>query len=227
MDRESTTGAVDPIELPPPPDPDPCADPVVSALLAEVVKNGYERTSVENVVQRAGISREEFDRRFGGLEDCTLDCLERLIAEFTFRVGTAFNGQSDWPSALRAAAYETADLLDRYPLITAFGMLDVLKMPGEMARVRREGSFIFCAQMIDRGRWAAPDPEAVPESASVFAIGAITQLLTHRLQEAAEIDFHAVVPEMMSRVVGIYLGAEAAEAEWAAERPRTAEPLPR
>lgn len=219
MNRESTVGAVAPIELPPPPEPDPGTDPIAMALMAEIIEKGYDGTSIAEVVGRAGVSRDEFDRRFEGLEHCALDSFERVIADYERRVGIAFNRQPDWASGLRAAAYATADWMEENPLMTSFGLVDVLKLPGEMVRVRREETFAFCARMIDRGRAVSPDPAGIPEAADVFAIGAITQLLTHRLQEEAEVDVRATIPEMLNRVVGIYLGAEAAEAEWTAEPP--------
>lgn len=225
MNRESTVGAVAPIELPPPPEPRPQDDPIAEAVIGEIVEKGYGETSVEAVLRRAGVSREDFDRRFESLEHCALDAFERWIADFEQRVGSAFNAQADWQSGLRAAAYATADWMEDNPLVVPFGMVEVLKMPGEMGGVRREETFAFCSRMIDRGRMAAPDPDAVPDSAATFAIGAITQLLTHRLQEGADVEPRSVIPEMMVRVVHIYLGAEAAEAEWTAEPPRVEQPL--
>jgi hypothetical protein len=135
------------------------------------------------------------------------------------QVGSAFNDQSEWPSALRAAAYATTDWLVDNPELASFGLVGVLALPDEMVRVRREESLEFCGQMIDRGREVAGDPDSIPDSAPTFAIGAITQLLTHRLQEEATVDPPALVPEMMFRIVSIYLGPEAAELEWTAERP--------
>ncbi|MFL5834793.1 MAG: TetR/AcrR family transcriptional regulator [Solirubrobacterales bacterium] len=214
-----TARAVAPIELPSPPEPRPQDDPITLAVIAEIVEKGYEGTTVEDVARRAGIPTEEFDNRFEGLEHCALDSFERNIANFERRVGIAFNSHSDWPSALRAAAYATADWMQENPLVVSFGMVDVLKLPGEMGRVRREETFAFCSRMIDRGRQVAPDPEAIPDAAPTFAIGAITQLLTHRLQEGAEVEPREVIPEMMSRVVSIYLGDEAGETEWTAEPP--------
>ena len=219
MNEDSTVRSVAPIELPPPPEPPPEDDPIAAAVVAEIVEKGYEATSVDDVVRRAGVSREEFDSRFASLEDCAVETFEQLSADFERRIGAAFNRQLDWPSALRAAAYETADWMEENPQVVSFGMVELLKMPGEMGRVRREETFSFCARMIDSGRTASENPQALPEAAPTFAIGAITQLLTHRLQEEAVISPTAVVPELMHRVIGIYLGPEAAEAEWSASRP--------
>lgn len=227
MNEKVSARAVAPIELPPAPDPPPRDDPVVCALIAEVVERGYDGATVAGVIRRAGVSREEFAQRYESLEDGALDAFERWIADFKLRVGTAFNLQADWPSALRAAAYATAEWMEENPPVVSFGMVEVLKLPGEMGRVRREETFAFCAEMIDRGRSAGPDPGAIPDAAPTFAIGAITQLLTHRLQEGAAIEPRGVIPEMMNRVVGIYLGAEAAELEWTAEPPPRPTPVVR
>lgn len=224
MNEELTIKAVRPIELPPPLDPPPDQDRLAIAVVAEIVERGYEQATLEGVLRRARASRSEFDRRFGSLDDCALDSFERFIADFERRVGGAFNAQAHWPSALRAAAYATSDWMAENPEVSVFGMVEVLKMPGELVKIRREETFDFCSRMIDRGREAAEDPGAIPDSAPTFAIGAITQLLTHRLQEEAEIDPPAVIPEMMARVVGIYLGDEAAEAEWTATRPPAEQP---
>jgi len=224
MNEELTARAVAPIELPPPPEPRPQEDPIAIAVIAEVVENGYEGLGIEEVIRRAGVSKGEFSSRFESLEHCALDSFERVIADYEQWVGTAFNGQMDWPSALRAAAYATTDWMEENPQMTSFGLVDVLKMPAEMVRVRREETFDFCARMIDRGREVAPDSAAIPDSAAVFAIGTISQLLTHRLQEEAVVDPPAVVPELMVRVVDIYLGPEVAELEWTAERPPRGQP---
>lgn len=83
MNKEVTARAVAPIELPPPPDPRPQDDPIACAVIAEIVEGGYEGTAVEDVVRRAGVSREEFERRFESLEHCALDSFERIIGTDT------------------------------------------------------------------------------------------------------------------------------------------------
>jgi hypothetical protein len=86
-------------------------------------------------------------------------------------------------------------------------------MKSEIARISREEVFFFCGALIDLGR---TEPGAdVPDdmSAAMFAIGAIVQLLTRRLQGDSPIEPHATVPEMLYTVVRTYLGEEAAREE--------------
>lgn len=207
------------MRLPPPPQPHLDPDPLAAAVIAEMAEEGYERATISGVIRRAGVSRDEFDRRFDTLDACALDTYERLIADFERRLGLAFNRQGEWPRALRAAAYECADWLMERPGVIAFGTAEVLKMRSELARVRREEAIAFCAELVDRGREVAPDPDSVPSAAPIIATGSIAQLLTHKVQEGARIDPRKAIREVMHRIVTVYLGAEAAEAEWTAPRP--------
>jgi AcrR family transcriptional regulator len=210
---------MEPVPLPPPPAFDPFADPLAEAVVDEVVERGYAAATVAGVVERAGIGREEFEGRFVDLEDAALRVYEAFIADFERRVGIAYNAEAGWQAGLRAAAYVTADWMATNPNLVRFGTVEVLEMRSEMARVRREEVFVYCARLIDGGRDEAPDPSAVPDSAPVVAIGSIMQLLTHRVQKGMEIDAHGMVPEMMYAAVRPYLGEERAREELTLPRP--------
>jgi AcrR family transcriptional regulator len=202
-----------PIELPAPPEPDPLSDPLSLAVMAEASERGYHHLTVHDVIARAGVSEAEFEERYPDLETCVLDTYERLITSTSRRIGIAFNRHSQWRDALRAAAYALADLAEENPDSVRFGMAEVLTMRSETARLKREGIFVFCAQLVERGRAAAPYPDAVPEGAAMFAAGSIIQLLTRRLQEGVEIDYHRSARESIYSVVRTYLGDAAAREE--------------
>lgn len=208
----------EPIELPSPPAPDPYRDPIALAVVAEVCERG-EWASEAGVIARAGVSASAFYDRFATLEDCVLDVYERFIAAYERRIGEAFNAQSDWRSSLRAAAYETAAWMEENPELVGFGIIGVLQMRSELVRVRREEAFIFCSRLIDLGR-SEPGSQADDDgSAATYAIGSITQLLTHRLQAGVAFSPHRIVPEMMYGIVRTYLGDAAAEEELILPRP--------
>jgi hypothetical protein len=207
------------ISMPPAPDPDPYRDPVALAVAAEVVECG-ELASVSGVMSREGVSPEDFDRRFMTLENCALDAFERFIAAFERRIAAAFNGQPDWRSSLRAAAYEAADFVEEDRVLAEFGVTGVLRIKSEMARVRREEILIFGADLIDLGRNEPGADVGDDKAAATFAVGAIVQLLIDRMKGGGPIEPHAMVPEIMHRVVKAYLGDEAADEELVLPPPR-------
>lgn len=202
-----------PIELPAMPDPDPFSDPISLAIVAEAFDWGYPNLEIDDVTRRAEITVAEFHSRYVDLDHCALDTFERLNADFQRRVGEAFNRESDWRRALRAAAYETASWFEEHPRAIRYGTTEVLRMRNEMVRVRREEVIAFGAEMIDRGREVAPDPSAVPDGASTVAIGSIVQFLTRRMQEGVEIRFPEAAGESLYGVVRTYLGEDAAREE--------------
>jgi AcrR family transcriptional regulator len=207
------------IDLPPWPEPNPLADPVVLAVAAEVCEGDRGAGGDDPVANRAGISLTEFHRRFANFDACLVDSFERIIAAYEHRIGSAFNAPADWRSGLRAAGYETVAWMEENPLLTEFGVVGVLGVKNEMVRVMREEVLLFCAGMIDLGRDEAPEPGSVPEPAAMIAIGSIFELLAHRLQAQADFDACQVVPEMMYGVVRTYLGDDAAEEELALPPP--------
>lgn len=95
-----------------------------------------------------------------------------------------------------------------------FGMLRALDV-GEMARLRREELFTWCAELIDAGREVAPDPGAVPRAASLIAVGAVVEMLSLHAAGELEAGLAETVPELMYGAVLPYLGEEAAREELA------------
>jgi AcrR family transcriptional regulator len=213
---------IQPLALPPGPRPNPHRDPLALALVAEVNARGPEAGDPDEIARRAGIPRSEFDRRYSGFDECLVDTYERFIASFERAVGSAFNAHGDWRTALRAAAYASADWMAASPELMEFGAVGVLRTTNEVARVRREEVARFCAGMVEQGRRAAADPEQIPEGASLLAIGAILNLLTQRIQEGDQIDLLAEVPELMYLVVRVYRGEREAREELSLPRPSPA-----
>jgi len=201
------------------PERDPFQDPIALAVVDIVAERGYRAATVAEIIERAGVSREEFDGRFADKEDCILRSFDAFAADWEWRVNNAYSGQPDWRSGLRAAAYEVADWMSANPNLVRFGMVDILEAENEMVRVRREQALSYGGKLIDRGREAAPDPATVPEAAAMMAVGSIVQLLTHRLQSGTDPDPVEMVQPMMYQAVRPYLGEEIAREELGMPRP--------
>jgi AcrR family transcriptional regulator len=194
------------------------AHPLAAALFSLMRERGYQATTVEALVERAGISREEFDRGFDGKADLTLRVFEAYVANFKDKAGTAFASAPTWPDNMRAAAYETARWIRDNPDGAWFGMVGALEA-GEMALVLREETFKWSARLIEAGRVVAPDPEAVPAAAPLMAMGAIVETLRRQQEGTLSEDVVEAVPKMMYAAVRPYLGEEAARRELAIAPP--------
>lgn len=186
--------------------------PLAGAVIEVVAERGYEGADVAEIVARAGVGRAEFERLFAGKADAVLAVFEAYIDNFRWRAGRAYESEESWPDNLRAAAHELIAWIEDHPAAYRFGMVEVLAA-GEMARLRREELFTWCAGLIDAGREVAPDPGAVAAAAPLAAIGAVVETLTFHAAGRVEEPLTELVPELMFCAVRPYLGEEAARAE--------------
>jgi AcrR family transcriptional regulator len=186
--------------------------PLAAAVIEVVAVRGYGAASVEEIVVRAGVPREEFELHFADKADAVIRVFESYIDDFKRRAERAYRSAPAWPDSLRAAAYEFVSWTEDHPNAYRFGMVRILEA-GEMARLRREELFMWCAGLVDAGREAAPDPDAVPVAAPMIAIGRVVEIATRHASGVFDADPTATVPELMYAVVRPYLGEAAARAE--------------
>jgi AcrR family transcriptional regulator len=178
---------------------------------------GFEATTIEEVTERAGVGREEFDQLFDSKEECAIAVFDQFMAGFVVEVRAAYERQAEWPDSLRAAAYAVADWMQAHPREARFGAVEMLWIGG-VAQAKREASFQMFVELIDGGRELAPDPASVPAYAAEGVIGSMAKMITDRLQDSA-VDPHEFVPDLMYLAVLSYLGEEAAKQELTLPRP--------
>jgi AcrR family transcriptional regulator len=166
---------------------------IMAAMLDLVDEQGYETTSLEQVLERAGARRTEFDDAFSSKEECALAILEEIATTTLRNAQRAYDGEAHWPDSLRAAAYAHAGWISENPKKVRFGMLEMLWASEE--------------------REPAADPNTVLPFSAETTIWSITQILAKRLREDGDLDPYTFVPELMYKAVLPHLGVEAAEKE--------------
>ncbi|HTR74162.1 MAG TPA: hypothetical protein VMH33_02750 [Solirubrobacterales bacterium] len=192
--------------------PDLLVHPLAAAVVEVIVERGYEEAEVEEIVARAGVDREEFDGLFADKPDAVLSILESHIEDLRRRIWRVYSVSPRWPENLRAAAREAVAWIEDHPRAYRFGMWRILEA-GEMARLRREELFEWCAGLVDEGRAVAADPDAVPAATPMIVIGAVAEALTRHAAGEFERPPAELVPELMYWAVRPYLGEEAARSE--------------
>jgi hypothetical protein len=188
------------------------AHPLAPAVMATVAERRYQAARTEEFFARAELDPTEFEGQFEGKADIVLRVFEAYIEDFEAKAAAAYANSSVWPDNLRMVGYEAVRWINRHPDATWFGMIGAQEAD-EMARVRREGIFRWCAQLVDDGRAVALDPDAVPRGAPLIAIGSIVEILTRYAQGTFIANPVELVPELMYGVVRPYLGEEAARRE--------------
>jgi len=186
---------------------------IVEALIEIAAERGYAETTIELILDRAGLDRPAFDRHFRGKYDCFLTAWQEINEGCMREMLEAFNSQEEWPDRLRAVACEIVDNLRHDPNRASFAV-EVLSA-GDAARARRDMTMRVIASLIDAGRNEMDDPESVPHTtAEALAGSAYGQVYAKVVRGAAD-ELPALVPQLMSAAVMPYLGVEAGLAELA------------
>jgi AcrR family transcriptional regulator len=181
---------------------------IVEATIEIAAERGYGETTIEEIVDRAGLDRPAFDRHFRGKYDCFLSAWQDVNEKCLATMVKAYESAEAWPDRLRAVAEQIVSGLLDDPRRASFGV-EVLAA-GDAARARRDMTMRVIAGLIDSGRLLMDDPEAVPHTTAEALAGSAYGQIYSRVVRGDVDQLPALVPQLMSAAVMPYLGLEAA-----------------
>jgi AcrR family transcriptional regulator len=76
---------------------------MAEALIALCFENGYRQTTLEMLLERAGVERAAFERHFADMEDCFCKVYEDMQEELMRRVVAAIEREPTWRDRLRTS----------------------------------------------------------------------------------------------------------------------------
>jgi AcrR family transcriptional regulator len=124
---------------------------ILAAMLAVVGEQGYERASVQAVLERAGLYRQAFYDEFASKEDCFGCAYEEVAATVEAEVREAAAAAQGWEAQLRAGLGRLLELLDGDPVLGRALLVEVHPAGGR-ALARRRLAMERAATFLDRGR---------------------------------------------------------------------------
>jgi AcrR family transcriptional regulator len=186
---------------------------IVEALIEIAAERGYAETTIELIVERAGVDRPAFDRHFRSKYDCFISAWQDINESCMREMLVAYNSQESWPDRLRAVACEIVEGLRSDPGRASFAV-EVLAA-GDAARARRDMTMRVIASLIDAGRNEMDDPESVPHTTAEALAGSAYGQIYARVVRGDADDLPGLVPQLMSAAVMPYMGIEAGLAELA------------
>ena len=84
---------------------------IVEALIEIAAERGYAETTIELILDRAGLDRPAFDRHFRGEYDGFLSAWQEMNEECMAALTRAYDSEQYWPDRLRAVAVEVVGSL--------------------------------------------------------------------------------------------------------------------
>lgn len=189
---------------------------LLAAMLRATAQLGYREVSVQDVLERAGVSRPTFYEHFENKEDCFLAAFDSAAARLRERLETAGEDGEDWRQRLRAALEELLRFATEEP-DAAMSLIVDGRAACPPALTRRDELLDHFASCLDSQVRAEPTTGPAPSAiAAAGIVGGIEALLYSRLNRGETGDIESLLPSLMYFAVLPYEGHEAASEELAA-----------
>lgn len=178
---------------------------ILDALIATVSYRGYDRTTVERVLQTADVPAAVFAEHFQHKEDCFLQALDAMIERLQSSVLAQFDSQASWPERVRLGLTALLATLASDPEAARVGMVECLSA-GPAAGERYRATLSAFVPLLEEGRRHAAFPEHLPPQTSEAVVGGIASILHRRVLEERTHELPALLGDLVYFVLVPYLG---------------------
>ena len=153
---------------------------LIAAMAAGCAEQGYARTSVEDIVLRAGVTPEIFERNFVSKSECGVAALKQILPAITKVASTGIPPESSDRSTLRAVK-SLLELLAAEPSLASLLAVDARQaMPPDAYDLYVSCTRILAA-MLDGLRAYAGAETPAPSTAARGAIGGAEAIVRREL----------------------------------------------
>jgi AcrR family transcriptional regulator len=193
---------------------------LIAAMLRAASELGYREVNVQDVIERAGVSRPTFYEHFANKEACFLAAFDATAARLRDRVGAAADkGEDNLRDRLRFGLETLLHFTATEP--EAARTLIVEARAASVDAVMRRDDLLdhFAACIDDQVREHLPGAAAHSPITAAGIVGGVEALLYARLNKGEVDDLDSLLPSMMYFLVLPFEGHEAASEELAVAAP--------
>jgi AcrR family transcriptional regulator len=152
---------------------------ILDAMIVTASYRGYDRTTIERVLQTAGVSAALFDEHFPNKEDCFLQALDALLDRTESRVLEAVQRTAPWPERVRSGLAALTSALAEDPDGARVVLVECLSA-GPAACERHYALLRVFPQLLEEGRFHCANPDHLPPCISEALVGGIGSILHNR-----------------------------------------------
>jgi AcrR family transcriptional regulator len=183
-------------------------------LLAAVIKvtatNGYESTTVGDILGEAGVGRESFYELFDDKLDCMLSAHKLLMDDLEGRVRDAYLDDYAWTERMRRALAATLDWFAADPDAARFTLVE-LSTVGPAFRPIFQAEFARAVALLEEGMGDdAPKPELA--QANALAVGTILARIYEEIVLGRAAHLPRLLPDLTYELLVPFVGEERARA---------------
>jgi AcrR family transcriptional regulator len=181
------------------------------AMLNAAAELGYLETNVQDVIDRAGVSRPTFYEHFSNKEDCFLAAFDTSAERLRKKIDDAARkGGSSWRDRVRFGLEALLAFAAREPDTARTLVVEARAASATAVRRRVELLDHFASCLDSQARELLPGRASHTEMTASGIIGGVESLLYSRLCKQEYGQLEALLPSLMYFVVLPYEGHEAA-----------------
>jgi AcrR family transcriptional regulator len=187
----------------------PARERLLEAILIVSGERGYEKITVQDVIEAGRASRATFYKHFEDKDDCFAQAYHDA-AEWIYRRLTGIaKRQPTWREGLRAGLAELLEFCASQPNL-ARALLVEVHAAGGVALTEHELLMERLSRAIDGARREIPSRQAPPPVTASFMVGAIETLVRAKLMSDEPETAPEMLPGLLHFVVMQFFGEDAA-----------------
>lgn len=184
---------------------------LLAAVVRATVANGYESTTVADVLGEAGVGRETFYQLFDAKLDCMLAAHKVLADDLEERVRPTYLEEGPWPERVRRSLTVILDWFAADPEAARFFLVE-LSTVGPAFRATFKDEYARFTHLLDDGLGEdGPNPELA--RATELAVGAVVARIYEEVVLGRAADLPRLLPELTYGFLVPFVGEEVARSE--------------
>lgn len=189
---------------------------LIVAMLNAAAELGYLETNVQDVIDRAGVSRPTFYEHFSNKEDCFLAAFDTSAERLRKKVeAAARRGGDSWRDGVRLALEALLRFASREPDTARMMVVEARAASAAAVRRRVELMDDFARCLQSQAEELLPQGRTQTALTASGIVGGVESLLYSRLCKQEYGQLESLLPSLMYFVVLPYEGHEAANEAFA------------
>jgi AcrR family transcriptional regulator len=178
-------------------------------MLLSVGARGYDKATVQEVLERSGISRDRFQRRFGGKEGCFAQAYEMAADRLCAEVLEAGREAASWRAGFRAALARLLKTVAEQPLLAKALLIEVRAARGA-AWAKHQQVVERLIEAVDSARGEPDARVSATPTRAMFLVGAIEESIVAEIGAGRTATVERLLPDLTHLAVLNYFGEDEA-----------------
>jgi AcrR family transcriptional regulator len=184
---------------------------LLAAIVRVAAAQGYEATSVADILEEAGVGRETFYELYEDKQDCLLAARKVLVEDLEAAIETAYQGRAPWVDRIRDAVAALLEWFAADPAAARVVLIEVAAV-GAASRELFRADFAHFTDLIDSGLDPSLPAPDLPQAASL-AVSAALARVYEEVVRGRTAELPRRLPELTYELLVPFIGEEAARAQ--------------